>query len=96
MQVVITGGAGMLGTKLASELLKRGQLVGPGGGPDKIERLILIDVAAAPDLPNDPRVAFVAGQVHDDKLIGRLIAPGTSSVFHFAAVVSAGAEADFQ
>ena len=49
MQVVITGGAGMLGKKLAQELLKRGQLAGPGGKPELIERLLLMDVAAAPD-----------------------------------------------
>lgn len=95
MQVVITGGAGMLGKKLARELLKRGQLAGPGGKLELIERLLLMDVAAAPDLPKDPRVIFVAGQIYDDQLIRRVIAPGTSSVFHFAAVVSAGAEADF-
>ena len=95
MQVVITGGAGMLGKKLARELLKRGQLAGPGGKLELIERLLLMDVAAAPDLPKDPRVIFVAGQIYDDQLIRRVIAPGTGSVFHFAAVVSAGAEADF-
>lgn len=95
MQVVITGGAGMLGKKLARELLKRGSLAGADGNPAKIDRLVLMDIAEAPDLPKDPRVSFVAGQVHDAGLMKQLIAGDTASVFHFAAVVSAGAEADF-
>jgi nucleoside-diphosphate-sugar epimerase len=95
MQVVITGGAGMLGKKLAKELLKRGTLAGPDGQQKTIDKLILLDVAEAPDLPKDKRVTFVAGEVSDLALVGRLIAGDTGSVFHFAAVVSAGAEADF-
>lgn len=95
MQVVITGGAGMLGKKLAKELLKRGTLAGPDGQQKTIDKLILLDVAEAPDLPKDKRVTFVAGEVSDPALVGRLIAGDTGSVFHFAAVVSAGAEADF-
>jgi nucleoside-diphosphate-sugar epimerase len=95
MQVVITGGAGMLGKKLANQLLKRGTLAGPGGKQRTIDKLILMDIAEAPDLPKDKRVQFVAGEVYDPKLIGKLISGDTNSVFHFAAIVSAGAEADF-
>lgn len=95
MQVVITGGAGMLGKKLARELLKRGTLAGPDGQQKTIDRLVLLDIAEAPDLPKDKRVQFVAGQVYDPELMRKLIAGDTGSVFHFAAVVSAGAEADF-
>jgi len=95
MQVVITGGAGMLGKKLAKALLERGTLAGPGEAPRRIERLILLDVAEAPDLPKDERVTFVEGEVSDPALMRKLISGDTGSVFHFAAVVSAGAEADF-
>jgi nucleoside-diphosphate-sugar epimerase len=95
MQVVITGGAGMLGKKLAKELLRRGTLAGPDGQQKTIDRLVLLDVAEAPDLPKDKRVQFVAGEVSDPALVRRLIAGDTGSVFHFAAIVSAGAEADF-
>jgi nucleoside-diphosphate-sugar epimerase len=95
MQVVITGGAGMLGKKLANQLLKRGTLAGPDGKQRTIDKLMLMDIAEAPDLPKDKRVQFVAGEVYDPKLIGKLISGDTNSVFHFAAIVSAGAEADF-
>ncbi len=95
MQVVITGGAGMLGKKLAKKLLERGTLAGPDGRQRTIEKLILMDVAEAPDIPKDKRVRFVAGEVYDPDLMRRLISGDTNSVFHFAAIVSAGAEADF-
>jgi nucleoside-diphosphate-sugar epimerase len=95
MQVVITGGAGMLGKKLAKKLLERGTLAGPDGQQRTIDKLVLMDIAEAPDLPKDKRVQFVAGEVYDPKLIGKLISGDTNSVFHFAAIVSAGAEADF-
>jgi nucleoside-diphosphate-sugar epimerase len=96
MQVVITGGAGMLGKKLANKLLERGTLAGPDGKQRTIDKLVLMDVAEAPDLPKDKRVQFVAGEVYDPALIGKLISGDTNSVFHFAAIVSAGAEADFE
>jgi len=95
MQVVITGGAGMLGKKLAKKLLERGTLAGPDGKQRTIDKLVLLDIAEAPDLPKDKRVSFVAGEVYDPALIGKLISGDTNSVFHFAAIVSAGAEADF-
>ncbi|MGQ0662875.1 MAG: D-erythronate dehydrogenase [Pseudomonadota bacterium] len=95
MQVVITGGAGMLGKKLARELLKRGGLAGPDGKPRAIARLVLFDNVAASDLPADRRLTFVAGEIDDAQLMKRVISADTGAVFHFAAVVSAGAEADF-
>ncbi|SRR5258708_1323495 len=95
MQVVIVGGAGMLGKKLAKALLKRGTLAAADGSQATIDRLVVFDNVAAADLPNDPRLSIVAGEVYDAAAIRRVIASGTGSVFHFAAVVSAGAEADF-
>lgn len=94
MKVVITGGTGMLGKKLARKLLEQGTL-SPDGKPAKIEKLVLMDVATVPDVPVDPRVEVVTGQVYDADLIKRLITADTGAVFHFAAVVSAGAEKDF-
>ncbi len=95
MQVVITGGGGMLGKKLAKALLKRGSLVGPDGKPTAIDKLILFDNVVGPDMPKDPKISVVTGEVHDAAQMKKLISGDTGSVFHFAAVVSAGAEADF-
>lgn len=96
MQVVIVGAAGMLGKKLTHALLRRGTLARPDGTPGKIERLALFDNVSAPDLAADPRVTFTQGDVYDAAAVRKLIAAGTTSVFHFAAVVSAGAEADLE
>ncbi len=95
MQVVIVGAAGMLGKKLTKALLKRGALAGPDGKQAPITRLALFDNVAAADLPDDARISFTQGEVYDQAAIRKLVSPGTASVFHFAAVVSAGAEADF-
>lgn len=96
MHVVITGAAGFLGQKLARKLLAGATLTGPGGAGGELRKLTLFDVAApAADILQDRRVKAVTGDIGDGALVGGLIAGDVSSVFHFAAVVSAGAEADF-
>jgi len=94
MKVVITGGGGFIGLKLAKALLARGTLAGADGTQRRIERLVLAD-QAFPGLPNDPRLETLAGDVADPALAARVITPDTASVFHLAAVVSGAAEADF-
>jgi nucleoside-diphosphate-sugar epimerase len=95
MKVVITGGGGFLGKKLARRILQQGTLAGPDGSPAKVNELLLFDVAKAsgPGL-DDPRVKTVAGDIANPATVQSIV-QGASTVFHFAAVVSAGAEADF-
>ncbi|MBI1776163.1 MAG: SDR family oxidoreductase [Proteobacteria bacterium] len=96
MKVVITGGGGFLGRKLARRLLAKGTLLGPSGKEETIDRLVLFDVVEAPPLAEgDNRVEAVAGDVSDRATMRRVIDGDTAAVFHFAGVVSAGAEADF-
>jgi nucleoside-diphosphate-sugar epimerase len=95
MKVVITGGAGFIGRRLAERLLQRGTLTGPDGRVAAIEELVLFDMAAPqPMLAEDRRLRVVTGDIADQAAIRRLIDPATGSVFHFAAVVSGQAEAD--
>jgi D-erythronate 2-dehydrogenase len=95
MNVTITGGAGFLGRRLAERLLRRGTLVGADGAQAEIATVTLFDaVPPLPALAADRRLRFVAGDVADRDAVARAIGRGTSSVFHFAAVVSAEAEAD--
>ena len=89
MRVVITGGGGFIGSKLAKALLGRGALAGR-----KITRLVLAD-QAFPEFPADPRLEMLAGDIADPGFAARAIAPETDSIFHLAAVVSGAAEADF-
>jgi D-erythronate 2-dehydrogenase len=95
MKVVITGGTGFIGRRIALRLLERGALFGPEGRDVAIDELVLFDVAPPQlALPEDRRLRIVTGEVSDAKLMREVIAPGTGSVFHLAAIVSGQAEAD--
>lgn len=96
MKVVITGGAGFLGRKLAAEVLRRGRLMNAAGQPETVEELVLFDaVEPASPIPGDNRVSLQTGDIADRDLVARIIGPDTQSIFHLASVVSAGAEEDF-
>lgn len=94
MKVLITGGAGFLGKRLARRLLELGSLTGADGGKRQIEQLVLLDVVAAEGY-TDPRVRVVTGDIADTALLDSVIDADTGSVFHLAAIVSGQAEADF-
>jgi D-erythronate 2-dehydrogenase len=99
VNVVITGGAGFVGSRLARELLAAGTLGLAGDEARPICAVTLIDKAAAPaDLAADERVTAITGD------LGGLLEPGRAGrdalaaadvVFHLAAAVSGECEADF-
>ncbi len=95
MRVVITGGGGFLGSRLARALLARGKLTGPEGSERQISRIVLLDGAFPAAMPSDPRLEIVSGDIAERAVVERVVTPDTGSVFHLAAVVSGGAEADF-
>jgi len=95
MKVLITGGAGFLGQRLARKLLAIGSLKNAAGHDEKIDRLMLLDVVPAP-ASDDPRVEILTGDVLDPDLLQRAVDAETTSIFHLAAVVSSQAEADFE
>jgi nucleoside-diphosphate-sugar epimerase len=94
MRVVITGGAGFLGSRLARAILERGTLTDARGSASPVRELVLVDIAA-PAAHADDRVRAVQGALDDRALVDAVITPDTDSVFHLAAVVSGQAEADF-
>lgn len=96
VKVLITGGGGFIGQRLAARLLAEGQVPDRDGRMCPIERLTLFDVAEpASGMPDDRRLTFVAGDIGEPAAVSSLIDKDTGLVVHLAAVVSAGAEADF-
>ncbi|MDP9901372.1 D-erythronate dehydrogenase [Variovorax ginsengisoli] len=98
MHIVITGGAGFLGARLARTLLSRGTLSRAGTAPAPVTRITLVDRVEAPaDLAHDPRIATVVGDLNAllAETPQRVVTPQAAVVFHLAAAVSGECEADF-
>ena len=100
MHIVITGGAGFLGVRLARTLLELGQLARAGAAPCLLTRLTLVDRVAPPqELLSDPRVTAVTGELNallqDKQCTAAMLAPESAIIFHLAAAVSGECEADF-
>jgi nucleoside-diphosphate-sugar epimerase len=97
--VVVTGGAGFLGSRLARELLAAGSLALAGSEVRPLSRVTIIDRSPpASDLAADERVAAVRGDVGDlldDACSGRRVLGEADVIFHLAAAVSGECEADF-
>lgn len=90
MKVLITGGAGFLGTQLGRTLLQHNQLQGR-----PIKELVLADLAPPESaLAEDPRVRVVQGPLMDD--CAALAAQFFDVVFHLAGAVSAECESNFE
>ena len=94
MRVVITGGAGFLGTRLAAAILARGKLTDAAGEERTVREVVLVDIGLPRDW-SDARVHTVSGDLTERSLVDHVITHHTDSVFHLAAVVSGQAEADF-
>src|SRR5512145_1695689 len=91
MNILIVGGAGMIGRKLAERLARDGAL---GGRP--IASLTLYDVVegAVPASAKMP-VKIVTGDLPAPGEAAKLVADRPDVIFHLAAIVSGEAEQDF-
>ncbi len=92
MHVLITGGAGMLGRKLAQRLIQDQRI-----GEHEITKLTLADITTPKGLPKfEGAYAEHAMDMGDPDSAETLIQQRPDFIFHLAAVVSGEAEADFE
>jgi D-erythronate 2-dehydrogenase len=91
MKVLIIGGAGMIGRKVAERLARDGEL-----GGQAISHLTLYDVVEAA-VPADARmpVKIITGDLPASGEAQKLVADRPDTIFHLAAIVSGEAEQDF-
>ena len=90
MHVLIVGGGGFLGRKLARRLAERGRLRGR-----PIERMTLADLAAPEPVEAPFEVASVACDIGERASVDAAIGEDADVVYHLAAVVSGHAEEEF-
>ncbi len=98
MKVVITGGTGFLGQRLAARVLEEGALFAPSGERQAVSELVLFDNRIPRDFGGHRQAHPLGGGGHCQSVDGarRLIDRPDIAVFHLASVVSAGAEQDFE
>ena len=91
MKVLIIGGAGMVGRKLAERLAKDGQI-----GGKAISAMTLYDVVPA-ETPRGAKfpVKIVTGDLPAPGETDKLVADKPEMIFHLAAIVSGEAELEF-
>ncbi|VVC05666.1 GDP-L-fucose synthase [uncultured archaeon] len=75
--VLITGGAGLIGTNLTKALLK-----------ENVKQIIVLDDLSAAEkwnIPNDKRVKFIEGSILDEEIMRHAFSTNPDFVFHLAA-----------
>lgn len=87
MHVLILGGGGFLGKRLAKELTQNGGLT-----KGEIVRLLMVDIAFAEDRLHDPRVEYMEADFSDEVAITNILQQQPDVIFHLAAIVSGEAE----
>jgi len=92
MKILITGGGGMIGRKLADRLSQDGQL-----GGRAIEQISVVDVVPAEpfDTSQVPIVTHVA-DLRSLESVRQILDGRPDVIFHLAAIVSGEAELDFE
>lgn len=96
VNVVITGGAGFLGARLARVILAEGELAVVGQPARPVAKVTLLDqVPPPPDLLADSRVTAIQGDIAAIADTKANALANADVIFHLAAAVSGECEVDF-
>ena len=90
MRILILGGGGFLGRRLAEELIKNGGLA-----RGELVHLTLMDIAFAEDSIQDSRLKYIQADFSDETTITNILQQQPDVIFHLAAIVSGEAEKNF-
>ena len=90
MRVLITGGGGFLGTKLAAALAKKGALNGR-----ELTHVVQSDIFAPDPVAASYKTEGIALDVSDKNAVNAAFAEPFDVIFHLAAIVSGEAELEF-
>jgi len=82
MQVVVVGGAGVLGQALLRAIVARGALTRSDGSLAPVRRVIAVDHTQLPRLFVDPSVEYVRADLRTPRLLSTVMGTATDSVFH--------------
>ena len=82
MQVVVIGGAGVLGQALLRAIVMRGVLTRSDGVPAPVRRVIAVDRTQPPRLYVEARVEYVRADLGAPRLLQAVMGTATDSVFH--------------
>ncbi len=91
MRVLILGGGGFLGKRLAKELIQNGGLA-----QGELVHLTLVDIAFAEDRLHDPRLEYIRADFSDEATITGILQQRPNVIFHLAAIVSGEAEKNLE
>ena len=87
MHILITGGGGFIGRRLAGDLIENGGLI-----HGEITRITLLDREFPEEMYRDDRLECIAADFADSQIMEKILGERPDLIFHLAAVVSGEAE----
>jgi nucleoside-diphosphate-sugar epimerase len=95
MQILILGGGGFLGQKLAKQLLIN-KTITANGKKEKINKIILLDRFWPEHRVEHAMLEYIPGDLTNEDILKPILQANPEVIFHLAAIVSGEAEKNFE